>query len=68
MDPLELLECWISRPTRAEPLFWLSRAYIARDEVMKAIQVNLIRAKIPVPEDILFVDLPAYGPDAKAVP
>jgi Glycosyl transferase family 2 len=68
MDPTELWECWASRPTRAEPLFWLSRAYIARDEIMKAIQVNQIRSAIPVPADILFVDTPAYGPEAKAIP
>lgn len=63
-DPLEFWEAWAFRPTRAEPLFWLARAYHLRGEHYKADKVNTIRAKIPVPGDLLFVDTAAYGPDA----
>jgi glycosyltransferase involved in cell wall biosynthesis len=60
LDPFELWEVWASRPTRAEPLYWLERVYLGRGETEKAEYVRAIRVKIPTPSDVLFVDLRAY--------
>lgn len=62
-DPKEFWEAWAFRPTRAEPLFWLARAYKLRGAMDKAKQVDAIRRGILIPDDILFVDTAAYGPD-----
>lgn len=64
-DPLEFWEAWVSRPQRAEPLFWLSKVYHQQGQIDKAIVVNALRATISIPPDILFVDTAAYGPDVK---
>lgn len=66
LDPVELWETWATRPTRAEPLAILEQVYRDRGEDVHAIDVSKIRALIPVPEDVLFLDLTAYGEQAGA--
>lgn len=56
--PLELWECWASRPTRAEPLLALAN-YYAEDPALAA-AVHALRLKIPLSDDILFVEKNAY--------
>jgi glycosyltransferase involved in cell wall biosynthesis len=61
LDPLELWECWSTRPTRAEPLYWLERLYRDRAEDVYAFSVEMLRRNIKIPkDDILFVERAAY--------
>lgn len=65
-----LLELWAAfayRPTRAEPLFWLSRAYMKRDMIGNAIATNTLRLSIPQPDEVLWVYPGCYGPQPQAL-
>src|ERR1039457_510805 len=61
LDPLELWECWAIRQTRAEPLAILADVYAGRGWMAIASEVNAAREKIPLPDEVLFVDKSAYG-------
>src|ERR1039457_4850837 len=61
LDPLELWECWAIRQTRAEPLAILAAVYAGRGWMAIASEVNAAREKIPLPDEVLFVDKSAYG-------
>lgn len=62
LDMLELFEAWITRPQRAEPLYWLSRVYAGRGMKAQVSGVETVRSAISLPKDeVLFVDHSAYG-------
>lgn len=60
-DPLEFWEAWMTRPTRAEPLFYLEQLYSARNEGAYQHRVHQLRKDTKIPaEDLLFVERRCY--------
>jgi len=55
-----LLAAWAMRPTRAEPLYQLAFGWRSREAWPVAYLFAARGATIPVPQDILFVDMPLY--------
>jgi hypothetical protein len=55
-----LLDAWSMRPTRAEPLYHLATGYRERGGWPTAYLFAARGSTIPVPDDILFVDVPLY--------
>lgn len=61
-DPAELITVWLSRPSRAEPLFDAVRILRGRGMTDAADSLDKIRATIPLnTKDILFVKPAAYS-------
>jgi len=55
-----LLEAWRLRPTRAEPLHALAQGYRCRDEDCLALMFAERGLRLPIPDDLLFVERHVY--------
>jgi glycosyltransferase involved in cell wall biosynthesis len=56
--------CFISRPTRAEPLYRLACLFIDRKEYIQAYAILKLAVDIPLPDDLLFVEESVYEYEA----